>query len=103
MNSDDIKKYLQQHLSEFRYSHSLRVAAEAFKLGSVYQIDQEKAYLVGLVHDVASEFSEADNLFWIKKYHLSEQYLRESYKNILHSDIGALVARELFSFDSDMC
>lgn len=68
MNIDNIKNYLQEHLSEFRYSHSLRVAEEAKKTAKRYCIDEEKAYLVGLVHDVAHELNDEENLFWIKKY-----------------------------------
>ncbi len=103
MNIDNIKNHLQNHLSDFRYSHSLRVAEEAKKLAPIYCINEEKAYLVGLVHDIAHEYNEKENMFWIKKYNLSNKYLDESYKNILHSDIGALVAKELFFFDDDMC
>ncbi len=103
MNTDNIKDYLQKHLSNFRYQHSLRVAEEAKKLAQIYYIDEEKAFLVGLVHDIAHEFNEKENLLWIKKYNLPNEYLDKSYKNILHSDIGALVAKELFLFDDNMC
>ena len=103
MKVSDIKKYLQEHLSEFRYAHSLRVAEEAQKIAQIYHVDEKKAYLVGLVHDVAHEYNAEENLFWIKKYNLSSQCLEKSYKNILHSDIGALVAKDLFLFDEKMC
>lgn len=103
ITADNIKNYIQKNLSNFRYAHSLRVAEEAKKLAQMYHIDEEKAYLVGLAHDIAHEFNEKENLVWIKKYNLSNEYLDESYKNILHSDIGALVAKELFSFDDNMC
>lgn len=103
MDVKEIKNYLKKHLSDFRYSHSLRVAEEAASVAKIYNIDEEKAYLVGLVHDVAHEFTNDENLFWIKEYNLPCEYLDASYKNILHSDIGALVAKRLFSFDDDMC
>ncbi len=103
MNTEDIQNYLQKHLSEFRYMHSLRVAEEAKRIAKLYQEDEEKAYLVGLAHDVAHEYNEKENLFWIQKYNLPHEFLDESYKNILHSDIGALVAKEIFSFDTQMC
>lgn len=103
MNTCDIKDYLEKHLSEFRYSHSLMVAEEAKKLAKIYHLDEEKAYQVGLVHDVAHEFEKEENLFWIKKYNLSSKYLDESYRNILHSIIGAVVAKKLFLFDDEMC
>lgn len=103
MKITDLETYLKNDLSKFRYEHSLRVAAEAKKIAKVYHVDEEKAYLVGLVHDVAHEYNEEENLYWIKKYNLPNQFLDKSYKNILHSDIGALVARDLFSFDKEMC
>lgn len=103
MNEADIEIYLKKHLSEFRYTHSLRVAKEAQKIARVYHVDEKKAYLVGLAHDVAHEYNEKDNLFWIKKYNLPSWCLEKSYENILHSDIGALVAKDLFSFDEEMC
>ena len=103
MKIDEIENYLKKHLSEFRYSHSLRVAEEAKKIAKIYCEDEEKAYLVGLVHDVAHELNDEENLFWIKKYDLPNEYLNESYKNILHSDIGALMAKEFFFFNDNMC
>lgn len=103
MKASDIEKYLKEHLSEFRYDHSSRVAEEAQKIAKVYHIDEEKSYLVGLAHDVAHEYTEEENLFLIKKYNLPKKYLDKSYKNILHSDIGALVAKDYFSFDEEMC
>lgn len=103
MKAVDIDIYLKEHLSEFRYAHSLRVAKEAQKIARVYHVDETRAYLVGLAHDVAHEYNEEENLFWIKKYNLPSWFLENSYKNILHSDIGALVAKDLFSFDEEMC
>jgi len=103
MTKEEIDTYLQNHLSEFRYAHSLRVALEAKKIASIYQVDEEKAYLVGLAHDVAHEFSEQENLLWVKREQLPLKYLEPTYHNILHSDIGACVAKRLFSFDDAMC
>lgn len=103
MNKETIKNYLQEHLSEFRYNHCLKVADTAQKLARIYNLDEEKAYLTGLAHDVAHEFSDEENLYWIKKYNLPDEYLEISYRNILHSDIGALVAKEIFLFDDKMC
>ena len=103
MNVDDIKNYLKEHLSEFRYNHSIRVAEEAKRIAKIYNINEDKAYKVGLVHDVAHEFTDDEELFYIKKYDLPNEFLEPSYKNILHSDIGAIVAKEKFLFDEEMC
>lgn len=103
MNENEIKEYLKTNLSDYRYCHSLRVAEEAKSLAKIYHLNEQKAYLTGLVHDVAHEFTQEDNEYWIKIGKLSKSCLDNSYKNILHSDIGALVAKNIFLFDDDMC
>lgn len=97
-----IKKDLKKNLSDYRYCHSLRVADEAKKLALVYGVDSDKAYVAGLVHDIAKEFSEEENLVWIKKYNLDEKMLYSEFRRTIHSEIGALVVRELYNLDLDI-
>jgi len=49
------KKYLKEHLSAKRYTHSLNVAAECRKLAEKYGEDPNKAYFAGLLHDICKE------------------------------------------------
>ncbi len=102
-NIDEIKKYLKQNLSEFRYNHSLMVADEAKKLAEHYNVNSEKAYVAGLVHDIAKEFSDEENLQCIQKYNLSETLLDESIKPIIHADIGAEFIQDMYNFDDEIC
>ena len=60
-NICEIKNYLKSTLSDFRYEHSLMVANEAKKLAMHYNLDLDKAYIAGLVHDIAKEFSDEEN------------------------------------------
>ena len=55
MSIEKIKEILEDTLSEARYKHSLGVADEAKKLAGVYHVDEEQAYIAGLVHDCAKE------------------------------------------------
>lgn len=100
---ENINNYLKNNLSEFRYNHSLMVAEEARKLARNYKYDEEKAYVAGLIHDIAKEFTEEENKRWIKKYNLSKDLLKPEYKRIIHADIGALVAKEYYNLDEDIC
>lgn len=102
-NIDKIKDYLKQNLSEFRYNHSLMVADEAKKLATYYNVNPEKAYVAGLVHDIAKEFSDEANLQCIKKYNLSEALLDEHIKPIIHADIGAAFIKDIYNFDDEIC
>ncbi len=99
---EKIKEYLRLHLSEFRYTHSLLVADEAKKLAIHYKIDSDKAYLAGLVHDIAKEFSEQENQHWICKYYL-EDVIKTQNKKTIHAYVGCYVVKELYNLDEEIC
>ena len=104
MNSVDvIKRDLKKILSEYRYLHCLRVADLSRELAHIYHVDVYKAYLAGLVHDIAKEFSVDDNKNIIYKYNLPIELLNRDYSKILHSDIGACIARYKYELSEDIC
>ena len=102
-NIENIKEDLKTKLSEFRFEHSLLVADEAKNLALHYNINSEKAYIAGLVHDIAKEFDDSENDFWIKKYNLSGDIFNPEYKNVIHANIGSVVLKDLYGFDSEIC
>lgn len=102
-NIEQIKKDLKNNLSEFRYNHSIMVAEESQRLARQYNLDEEKAYVAGLVHDIAKEFSDEENVEWIEKYHLSKELLLSEFKKIIHADIGAVVVKEKYGLDEEIC
>ena len=103
MTIEEIEKEVKEKLSPFRYDHSLRVAEEAKKLAVHYHIDEQKAYVAGILHDIAKELPEEESKQWIETYHLSKELLKEENKNIKHADIGAVIAKERYHLDDDIC
>lgn len=103
VNINEIDTYLKENLSKKRYEHSLLVAKEAKSLAKIYHVDEEKAYLAGLIHDIAKELSEDENNYWIKKGNLADDLKKENYKKIRHADIGAIIAKEKYNLDNDIC
>ncbi len=53
-----IKDYLKKNLSSKRYEHSLGCAQCAQELAQIYNLDKDKAYLAGLVHDCAKNMED---------------------------------------------
>lgn len=102
-NIEKIKNDLKNILSQFRFEHSLLVADEAKKLALHYNYDSEKAYVAGLVHDIAKEFDDFENDKWIKKYNLTGDIFTPQYKNVVHANIGAVVVKEYYHFDDEIC
>lgn len=103
MQLKQINQDLKNKLSFFRYQHSLMVAKVAKKLAKRYDYDLKKAYLAGLVHDVAKEFSALENEKWIKIGKLSKKLLKQEFKDIIHADIGAIYIKEVYNLDQDIC
>lgn len=102
-NIGRIKNDLRGYLSEYRFFHCLRVAYVARRLADVYHYDMDKAYVAGLIHDIAKEFSNEENMDVIMKYHLSKSLLDDDYSKLLHSDIGACLAKNVYGLDDDVC
>lgn len=98
---DKIKKDLKDNLSEYRYNHSLNVALVCVELANIYGVDSDKAYLAGLVHDIAKEFSEEEFNYYIKKYNLP--LLDNEFNKLKHSYVGAVFLKEKYNMDDDIC
>ena len=102
METEKIKKELKKNLSSYRYDHSLRVAETAKSLAEEHHIDKQKAYIAGLLHDIAKELTEKENKYWIEKYHLDKSLNEEKNKKIKHADIGAVIAKEKYHITQDI-
>lgn len=100
---EEIKEYLRNNLSEYRYDHSIRVAEEARKLAKHYNCNGENAYIAGLLHDIAKEYSKEENRNIISKYKLDEDLLNDSNKKACHAIIGSVIAKELYNVSDDIC
>lgn len=100
---EEIKEYLRNNLSEYRYEHSIRVAEEARKLANHYNLNEESAYLAGLLHDMAKEYSKEENRKIISEYKLDEDLLNDSNKRVCHAIIGSVIAKELYNVSDDIC
>ena len=96
-----IKKDLKNILSEYRYEHSLRVADVCKELALIYGYDKDKAYLAGLVHDIAKEFDYEENKYYINKYNLPD--FGVEFKKIIHSYVGSVYLKEKYDMDDDIC
>lgn len=101
-NIDEIKKDMKELLSEFRYNHSILVAQCAKDLANNYNLDSNKAYITGLVHDMTKEFDDDKNKYYVNKYNIDEKFLDE-LKPVLHSIVGSYYIKEKYDMDDEIC
>ena len=100
-NIELIKTNLKKNLSEYRYIHSLNVAQTSKELAKIYGINEELAYLTGLVHDIAKELTDEENEYYINKYNLPR--FEPEYQRIVHSFVGAVYLKEQYNMDDEIC
>lgn len=95
MDYTEICKWLKDNLSEERYFHTLGTAQCAKELALKFNLDPEKAYLAGLLHDCAKCFSNEKLLEIIEnnlQVHESEIL---NYKT-LHAPVSAFISEKDF-------
>ena len=95
-----IENYLKENLSSKRFNHSLGCAQTAQKLAEIFNLDTEKAYLAGLVHDCAKNI-EDEKLLEIIKNKIKTGFLDSELKNpkTYHAIAGAYLAQKDLEID----
>lgn len=88
-NIESYKEYLKQKLTTRRYVHSLAVAQTAAKLAGMYNGDINKAYLAGLMHDYARDYTPSQLLVMAEENNLVDYHVEVVNPYLLHGKIGA--------------
>ncbi|WP_125769933.1 bis(5'-nucleosyl)-tetraphosphatase (symmetrical) YqeK [Companilactobacillus furfuricola] len=99
---DAVVTQMKETMSDFRYTHCLRVEKQAQELAEKFGADVLRAGLAGLLHDFAKERSDAQFIDTIKKHQLDPELL--NYGNaIWHGIVGAeIIKDELGVYDEDV-
>jgi predicted HD superfamily hydrolase involved in NAD metabolism len=95
LNQAQAEQIIKARLSNHRFQHSLGVARAARDLAKHYGMDEEKAYLTGILHDYAKNLTVSELRLAAGQ---DEQIADEAEKKIpelLHAPVGAyLLAHE---------
>ncbi len=88
---------MRKTLSETRYRHSLSVARLSERLAKRHRMNPERAYIIGLLHDCAKEWTPAKLQAYAAKKKLSiphADFMRAHSPNMYHAYVGAAYAKE---------
>lgn len=97
------KAYLKDHLSKKRYNHSINVANAALMLARKHGGDPDKAYLAGLLHDIAKEMPAEEQLKIVEASMLDVCDIEKKAVPLYHAIAGAELIRALFDIaDNDI-
>lgn len=94
-----IEEELKGRLKKSRYRHTIGVANTCACLAMKYGYDMDKAYLAGLLHDVAKGLDSDEMLKYAKKFKLELSDFEREHPFILHGPIGAQIAKKDFGIN----
>ena len=99
---EKIKKEVKSILSEKRYIHSIGVMERAKELAKIYNEDEKKAELIGIVHDIAKEMTKEEMIEYAKKNNIEIDEIEKENPSLLHGKIGADICQKKYGFSKDM-
>ena len=100
MNFNEIQEQVKQILPEKRYEHTLRVVEVAKRLAKKYEVNEERAALAALVHDVCKPMDEVE----MKKYVILNNLdvkLLDYPVEVLHGPVGSVFIDEKFGVQDE--
>ncbi len=93
---DNIREIVKNYVCEKRFSHTLGVEGEAYRLGMIFIPEKaEKLQLTGLLHDITKDFKTEKQLELCKEYGIAVD-LENLVPKLLHSKTGCELAKRTF-------
>ena len=99
LNLDEMMKKMQHMLTPHRFRHSINTMETCIRLAEKYGADVDKAAVAGLIHDCAKDLDKDAVLPMCEKYGIIVDEISRSQPKLLHGEIGAHMAGELFGVD----
>lgn len=96
---EDIIKDL---LTKKRYEHSMGVAVMAKELAERLGADPDKAYLAGVVHDIAKELNPSELYDYCERNGIEISQIEKNNPQLLHAPAGARMLRSYGICDDDI-
>lgn len=94
-----IKKTLSKQLEPKRYEHTIGVAHMAAALAMRYEVDMEKAYLAGLLHDCAKCIGTEEKIALCKKYKVELTKFEMDNPFLIHAKLGSCLAEKKYGVE----
>jgi len=87
---------IKNRMSEYRYLHTVSMASLAKAIAKANNYDETKAYVTGMLHDIAKDIDKVKENELMKCYY--PQYLMKP-EHLWHQWLGEYIAKEEFKVD----
>ena len=101
MTRNEIKRKLKAKLKPKLFNHSIATGEMAENLAKLYQGDIEKAYLAGILHDLAKGMDKNELLVYAKSRRIMIDPIKQKQPGLLHGNVAGYMAKNEFDINDD--
>ena len=94
-----LTEYVQAVLKKSRFEHSLRVAQTASSLAHSFGVNEDKAYICGIVHDICKNMTDDEVLSLAKEDGGEILEIEKAKPSLLHGRAAAIFIKKEFGID----
>lgn len=92
----DLEKRIRGYMSDYRYEHTLSVAAECKRLAALFSVDEEKLVTAAYLHDITKEMPTDMQISLCREYGIALDESTLNSPKTLHSfSAPALIMRDM--------
>ena len=92
----------KEKLSEKRFNHTLGVVKRAIQYAEIYNENMEKTKIAAILHDIAKEIPKEESYNILEKYEVKLDDIEKRNFNLIHSILGAEIAKNEYGLDDDI-
>ena len=100
-NTDEYIELIKGRLSPYRFNHSMCVADRAVELAKRNNLDSQKAYVAGILHDIMKEESLDSQQKIIESTGYTMTAVELASPNVYHQMSGAVYVRDILGIDDE--
>jgi nicotinate-nucleotide adenylyltransferase len=100
-NTEEYIKLIKETLSSYRFHHSMCVAEKAKELARKYGIDEEKAFVAGILHDITKEMPNDEQIKLIEENGCKLSDFEKSNHRIFHQMSGAAYVKNVLGIEDE--
>ncbi|MDD6602908.1 MAG: bis(5'-nucleosyl)-tetraphosphatase (symmetrical) YqeK [Eubacteriales bacterium] len=100
-NTDEYIELIKGRLSPYRFNHSMCVADRAVELAKRNNLDSQKAYVAGILHDIMKEESLDSQQKIIESTGFTMTAVELASPNVYHQMSGAVYVRDILGIDDE--
>ncbi|HHY19435.1 MAG TPA: HD domain-containing protein [Firmicutes bacterium] len=90
----DLIEFVRNSVTKERFEHSQRVAIMARKLAKAHNLDEDEAFVAGLLHDTCREIKDEELITLAREYGIEVGDLEQQNPVVLHGKVAAAVLGE---------